>query len=147
MSLQSWLKNGWVAQHASSPQEIANLLGISDRDLAACQAPGLPTDWRFTIAYNAALQAATAALAAAGFRAAHDSHHYRIIQSLEFTINPGQKVIDTFDGFRKKRNISSYDIAGAVSDREAEEMRRLASLLRSQVEEKLRALYPELFST
>ena len=66
---------------------------------------------------------------------------------MEFTINPGQKVIDTFDGFRKKRNISSYDIAGAVSEREADEMRRLASLLRSQVEGKLRALYPELFST
>src|ERR1017187_3392311 len=146
MSLQSWLKNGWVAQHASSRQEIANLLGISDRDLAACQAPGLPTDWRFAIAYNAALQAATAALAAAGFRAAHDSHHYRIIQSLEFTINPGQKVIDTFDGFCKKRNISSYDIAGAVSDREADGMFRLANTLRSQVEETLRASHPELFT-
>ena len=65
---------------------------------------------------------------------------------MEFTIGPGQKVIDTFDGFRKKRNISSYDIAGAVSDREADGMFRLANTLRSQVEETLRASHPELFT-
>ncbi len=39
-----------------------------------------------SIAYNAALQTATAALAAAGYRATRDSHHYRVIQSLAFTI-------------------------------------------------------------
>jgi hypothetical protein len=77
-------------------------LGISDRDLAACKAPGLPADWRFAIAYNAALQAATAALSAAGFRAARDNHHYRVIQSLEFTIGSDARLINTFDGFRKE---------------------------------------------
>jgi hypothetical protein len=76
----------------------------------------LPADWRCTIAYNAALQAATAALAADGYRAARDNHHYRVIQALEFTTAPGRKFIDTLDGFRKKRNVSSYDLAGAVSD-------------------------------
>jgi hypothetical protein len=66
MSLQSWLQNSWLVQHTSSADEIKNLLAISDRDLAACQVKQLPADWRCAIAYNAALQAATAALAAAG---------------------------------------------------------------------------------
>jgi hypothetical protein len=123
------------------------LLGIADRDLAACQVQGLPADWRFAIAYNSALQAAAAALAAAGFRATHDSHHYRVIQSLEFTINASRKTLGTFDGFRKKRNISSYDIAGSVSDVEAEEMMRLAKALRSEVEQSLRGSHPELFKS
>jgi hypothetical protein len=79
----------------------------------------LPADWRCTIAYNAALQAATAALAAAGYRAARDNHHYRVIQSLEFTTAPGRKFIDTLDGFRKKRNVSSDDVPGAISDKES----------------------------
>jgi len=35
-------------------------------------------------------------------------------------------MIDTFDTFRKKRNISSYDLAGSVSDKEAKEMYELA---------------------
>jgi hypothetical protein len=85
MSLQSWLQNSWLVQHTTSPEEIKNLLAISDRDLLACQMKQLPADWRCTIAYNAALQAATSALAAAGYRASRDNHHYRVIQSLEFS--------------------------------------------------------------
>jgi hypothetical protein len=43
-------------------------------------------------------------------------------------------MIDTFDPFRKKRNISSYDVAGSVSDKEAKEMYELAAALRGRVE-------------
>ena len=75
MSLQSWRQNSWLVEHATSPEEITNLLGLSDRDLAACQVEQLSADWRFAIAYNAGLQAATAALAAAGYRATRDNHH------------------------------------------------------------------------
>lgn len=146
MSLQNWLQNSWLVQHVTSKEEIANLLALSDRDLAACQLKGLPADWRLSIAYNAALQAATAALAAVGYRATRDNHHYRVIQSLEFTVSPGRKVIDTLDSFRKKRNISSYDLAGAISDREADEMLKLARSLRAGVEKWIRATRPELLS-
>jgi len=144
MSLRSWLQNGWLVEHVTSLEEIGNLLAIADRDLAASQAPKLPSDWRLAIAYNAALQAANAALAAAGYRASRDSHHYRVIQSLEFTINPGRNVIDTLDGVRKKRNISSYDMAGSVSEREADEVFTLAGKIRSDVEEWIRGARPEL---
>jgi len=57
MSLQSWQQNSWLVQHTATTDEILNLLGISDRDLSACHVTGLPSDWRFAIAYNAALQA------------------------------------------------------------------------------------------
>jgi hypothetical protein len=78
MSLQSWLQNSWLVQHTTSPEEIKNLLAISDRDLLTCQVKQLPADWRCTIAYNAALQAATAALAAAG--AASDCENKRSLK-------------------------------------------------------------------
>jgi hypothetical protein len=144
MSLQSWLQNSWLVQHTTSAEEIANLLRISDRDLASCPLPQLSADWRFVIAYNAALQTATAALAAAGYRAARENHHYRVIQSLEYTIAPGKKLIDTLDAFRKKRNLSSYDIADSVSDSEAAEMLTLATRVRQDVEKWIRATRPEL---
>ena len=144
MSLKTWLQNSWLVEHVTSAQEIANLLALADRDLAACQVEGLPSDWRFTIAYNAALQSATAALAAAGYRASRDNHHYRVIQSLEFTIQPESKFINTLDAFRKKRNVSSYDVAGAVSDVEASEMLTLASELRKRVENWIRETRPQL---
>ncbi|HYM76478.1 MAG TPA: hypothetical protein VE377_10920 [Candidatus Dormibacteraeota bacterium] len=147
MTLQSWLQNSWLVQHATSDREIADLLRISDRDLAACQVKGLPADWRLAIAYNSALQAATAALAAAGYRATRDNHHYRVIQALEFTVAPDRKLIDTFDGFRKKRNLSNYDAAGTVSEREADELLQLARGLRRDVEVWIRRAHPELIKT
>jgi predicted DNA-binding ribbon-helix-helix protein len=140
------LRNRWLVQHKSSGEEIANLFALSDRDLAACQTKNLPADWRFAIAYNAALQAATAALAAAGYRAGRESHHHRVIQSLEFTLAPERKLIDTFDKFRKKRNISSYNIAGSVSEKEAHEMYELASALRARVERWVRKNHPKLLA-
>jgi hypothetical protein len=81
VSFADWVNNGWLVAHTSSKQEIANLLGIVARDLKDSQAKDVSDDWRFAVAYNATLQAATAALAASGYRAGRDSHHYRVIQS------------------------------------------------------------------
>ena len=144
MRLQDWLKNSWLVEHKSSPQEIADLLGVADRDLADCKSEGLSTDWRMNIAYNAALQAATVALAAVGYRAARDAHHYRVIQSLAYTIGADIKLIAQFDQFRKKRNIGGYERAGLVSDAEADEMVALAQRLRKKVEKWIRTNYPKL---
>jgi hypothetical protein len=90
------------------------------------------------------LQAATAALAAAGYRAAREAHHYRVIQSLAYTIKADASLIAQLDKFRKKRNIGSYERAGAVSDQEAKEMFVLAKNLRDEVEKWLRLNHPEL---
>lgn len=133
MSLKDWAKNGWLVEHQASRQEIANLFGIIDRDLAQCRTPDLSPDWQLAIAFNAALQAATAALAAAGYRAARDAHHYRIVQSLAHTIGASSELIAEFDQFRKKRNLSDYDRAGTTSEQEAKEMEKLAQTLRKQV--------------
>ena len=67
MSLRQWQSDGWVRPHKSSRQEIAALFGVIERDLKASQNPSLDDDWRFAIAYNAALQCAAAALKAAGY--------------------------------------------------------------------------------
>ena len=144
MSLKDWLKNGWLVEHKTSPAEIADLLGVIGRDLADCETSGLSPDWRLNIAYNAAMQAATAALAASGYRAAREAHHYRVIQSLAYTIGANRKLITQLDRFRKKRNIDEYDRAGTVSDQEAGEMVVLAKTLRDEVYTWLRTYYPEL---
>jgi len=144
MSLQDWLDNGWLTKHTTSPEEIANLLAVSDRDLTDCRTRGLSSDWRMNIAYNAALQAATAALAAADYRPTRDSHHYRVIQSLAHTIDADTSLVSKFDQFRKKRNIGGYERAGLVSDREADEMIALAQQLRSRVERWIHKHYPDL---
>jgi len=144
MSLKDWLNNGWLTKHTTSPEEIANLLAVSDRDLVDCRREGLSADWRMNIAYNAALQSATAALAAVGYRAMRDSHHYRVIQSLVHTIGADTRLVSMFDQFRKKRNIGGYEQAGLVSDQEADEMFNLAKQLREDVEKWIRDNHPDL---
>ena len=116
MSLSDWLRNGWLTEHTTSRHEVADLLAVCDRDLRDCHLPALSTDWRFSIAYNAALQAASLALAVAGYRAAREAHHYRALQSLGLTIGLEAADLRRLDAFRKKRNIGGYEAAGQVSD-------------------------------
>lgn len=144
MSLSDWEREGWLVPHRTSPGEIADLLAIADRDLRDCEAPKLSEDWRLAIAYNAALQCATAALAAAGYRAGRQSHHHRVIQSLAHTIGADAALVAQLDAYRKKRNIGDYERAGSVSQTEASEMAVLARRLRRQVEAWLRRNHPEL---
>ena len=105
MSLDDWQKSGWLVAHQSSREEIGDLLALADRDLVDAKTAGLSADWRLNIAYNAALQAATAALAAAGFRALRAAHHFRVIQSLPLTIGADSGLVTQLDQFRKKRNV------------------------------------------
>jgi cell fate (sporulation/competence/biofilm development) regulator YlbF (YheA/YmcA/DUF963 family) len=142
--LQDWLKNGWLVAHEATPQEVADLLGVARRDLQDAQTSGLSADWRLSIAYNAALQLAVAALAAAGYRASRDAHHYRVIESLAMTIGADRKTVATFDAFRKKRNQTGYERAGMTSEQEVKEMLQLAQSLHKLVSDWLEKEHPEL---
>ncbi len=144
MSLRDWLRNSWLTEHATSPEEIVALLALVERDLANAQIAGLSADWKLNIAYNAALQAATVPLAASGFRATREQHHYRTIQSLALTIGWTAERVSQLDRYRKKRNIGGYETAGLVSEQEAGEMKRLATSLRDEVLVWLRDHHPEL---
>lgn len=143
-SLEDWLNDKKIEKHRTSAREIASLLHICDRDLEKIKIVELGPDWRLSIAHNAAVQTAKAALAAAGYRARKEGQHYLLIQSLAFTINTDPAIIKQLDKFRKKRNISDYERAGLVTEQEAEEMIALAKQLRDDVEQWLRAHRPEL---
>jgi hypothetical protein len=144
VSLSDWAGNGWLVQHGTSPKEIADLLGLADRDLHDCAAEGLSEHWRLAIAYNAALQCGTAVLAACGYRASREAHHYRVIQSLRFKIGADTRLVAQLDACRKKRNISDYERSGLISEKEVGEMATLARRLRREVENWLRKNRPHL---
>ena len=144
MSLSEWQVRGWLLRHRADRQETRDLCAIADRDITDAQVEGISPDTRLSIAYNAALQLAIAALAASGFRPGREAHHYRAIQSLRFTIGARADLVDQLDGFRRKRNISDYERAGGVSEYEAREMLVLARTLRETVDAWLQANHPEL---
>jgi uncharacterized protein (UPF0332 family) len=138
LSLTDWLANKLIETHRPSSREIANLLHICDRDLEKCQIIELGPDWRLSIAHNAALQAATAALIASGYRSRKEGQHYLVLQSLAFTIKTDPAIIKQLDKFRLKRNVSDYESAGLVTEQEAKEMIALAKQLRDDVEQWIR---------
>ncbi len=144
MSLSDLRRAGWLTEHETTREEIAALLALADRDLRESQTPGLGADWRLNIAYNGALQAATAALAACGFRVGRTAHHYRTIQTLTHTIGTDEATVAELDAFRQKRNQTGYERAGVVSEQEADEMLEVARRLRGEVEKWLRQKHPGL---
>jgi len=144
VSLSDWARSGWLVEHRTSPQEIASLFGVADRDLHDSAVKELSEDWQLAIAYNAALQCAAAALAACGYRASREGHHYRVIQSLAYTMGADVGLVTQFDAFRKKRNVGDYERAGTISKTEAREMLALARLLRQRIEIWLRQHHAHL---
>ena len=144
MNLENWLNKKWIMKYNTSAVDIAQLLHICDRDLEKAELIELGSDWRLSIAHNAAVQAAKAALAAIGYRARNEGQHYLVLQSLAFTIKTDASTIKQLDKFREKRNVSDYERVGMVTEQEAEEMIALAKQLRMDVEQWLRVYYPQL---
>jgi hypothetical protein len=147
MTLKQWADNGWLASHVTSTEEIANLLAIVDRDLADAGG-GISPDWRFGIAYNAALKLCTVLLYAESYRATRTLQHYRTIQAVPLILGQSHQAdADYLDACRKKRNIVEYDYVGGVTDDEASELAAYILELREKVLNWLKQSHPQLLKT
>jgi len=113
MSLAEWANNGWLRAHKTSRQEIRQLFEIVDRDLKDAQQKGLSPDWRFGIAYNAALKLCTILMYSEGYRPEKTLAHYRSLQALPLILGSEKEDdADYLDSCRAKRNIVEYDYVG-----------------------------------
>jgi len=134
MSLKALLADGRIRAHTTSAREVADLLRVVDRDLADAALSQLSTDRRFATAYNAALQLATIALHASGYRAAGAGHHWTTFHVLPEIMGPQtQARADYFDSCRSKRNVTDYDRAGEISEHDAEEILAEAKTFRKEL--------------
>jgi len=144
MSLKQWAANGWLRPHQSSPQEIADLLAIVERDLEDAT-HDISADWRFGIAYNAALKLCTILLHASSYRPEKTLQHYRTIAALPLILgNDYKDDAEYLDTCRAKRNIVEYETAGAATKQDAAELVDLAKELREDVLDWLKKQHPQL---
>jgi len=88
--LKQWEKNGWLKPHRTSRKEIKDLLNIVDRDRLDAERDVSP-DWRFGIAYNAALKLCTILLYAEGYRPSRELQHYRTLAALPEILGEAKK--------------------------------------------------------
>lgn len=125
MSLKKWLEEGKLQPHQTSQAEIAGLLELVERDIKNAEVEELSPDWRFAIAYNAALNLCTIALYVAGYRTvpSKGGHHYITIAALPETMGPEQKKRSKYlNACRNKRHNSTYDNISLIEDEEVEEL-------------------------
>jgi hypothetical protein len=94
------------------------LPAVVERDLKASADPNLDGDWRFAIAYNAALQSAALALKAAGYEVSKGGGmHYHTIESLRLTLGDNGSVVNLLQAFRAKRGGGIYESTGSPATR------------------------------
>jgi hypothetical protein len=145
MSLEKWAENGWLRQQETNSNEIKMLLGVVDRDLADAAVDKISPDLRFIAALGAGIQAAHIALRACGYRATPGrGQHEKTIESMELTIGASAKNIQKLKTFSRKRNVANYDMSGAVSEQELQQMQKLAEEMRAQVRAWLEKNHPDL---
>ncbi len=145
VTLSDWLANRWIVAHEPNATEIADLFAVVDRDLEDASVPRLSADWRLGITYNAALQLATLALMAEGYRTGRERHHERAILSLRETVGiEGQRVL-LLDAVRRKRNQINYEHAGSTSTLEADEFYHVVTQLRADTVRWLRKKHPGVY--
>jgi hypothetical protein len=145
MNLQDWADNGWLRSHKTSLQEIGNLLEIVERDLKDAQETGLSADWRFGIAYNAALKLCTVLMYAEGFRPEKNLAHYRTLQALPIILGKERDAdADYLDSCRAKRNTVEYDYVGGATDSDADELINFTKELHVDVVKWLKKKHSEL---
>jgi len=144
MSLEQWANNGWLRSHKTSAREIADLLAIVDRDLKDAEGD-ISTDWKFGIAYNAALKLCTILLHASGYRPEKSLAHYRTLAALPLILGERHKDDANYlDTCRTKRNTAEYDRAGVTTEEDAGELIGFVRELRAEVIDWLRKNHPKL---
>lgn len=147
MTLVQWCRNGWLKARRPNAAEVANLFAMVRRDLTDASSESISADWRFGIAYNAALTLCTLLLNAEGYRPAREQAHYRAIYSLPLILGSMLATdADYLNECRIKRNIVEYDTIGCATDRDAAELIDFAVALEAMVLEWMRVQHPELMS-
>lgn len=145
MSLQQWANNGWLKAHQTSPKEIQDLLKIVERDLADAVVGDISADWRFGIAYNAALKLCTILIYVSGYRPEKALQHYRTLQALPLILGANRRAdADYLDACRIKRNTVEYDYAGGATQKDADELIAFTRELRVDVRTWLQENHIEL---
>ena len=132
MTLDDWVRNGWLRAHTSSEREMRNLFAIVDRERADAATTSISLDARLGMLYNAALRLADIALRHCGYRAGHERQHYRVIMSLPFTLGNDWKETTRFlERIQKLRHRNDYESVGLATRTQVDELGKIVEKLQT----------------
>lgn len=144
MTLDELLREDLIKPQATSPEEIAALWHLVERDLTSAVAPSISLDWQFAISYHAVLQLAAIIVRCEGYRATR-SRHFATFAALAAIVGDELgELVAYFQTCRVKRNITEYDRAGEISEEEVQNLLTTAKEFREWVLGRVTACHPDL---
>jgi len=130
--------DGTVRRHSFTPQVVSRRLAesfaLTERHLKDAQVADLSVDAKHNIAYAAARVLAEAVMLAEGFRPGRTiGTHVAVFAFLKLV---GQGIwaqyADYLDACRRKRNVAEYEMAGTISEKEANDLTEAATRFSEQ---------------
>lgn len=123
MGLLEWISShpDDVREEEYSTEAVSELIRVAEREVIDAVSVR-SSEGTLGHAHNSVLAIAAAALRENGFRvrSGSSSHHYRLIESLEFTLHIEPGIIKELQDYRRKRSLSIYEQSGVVSETEAQ---------------------------
>ena len=144
MSWAKLLANKQVTALAPNKAELDNLRSIVARSLKDATAASLSADARFMMAYDAARTLSLLVVRASGYRPRSVGAHYNTFLALEAADPAFAQLSAYFDGCRIKRNSCEYDLAGAISDTDADGLLKAVRQFALEAEAWINTHYPHL---
>jgi hypothetical protein len=141
---QELLNKKSITAEPTSKSEIDNLRSIVSRSLANVAVPGLATDIRFILAYDAARTLALMIVRSEGYRPRAVGGHYNTFIALEAADPAFSTLSSYFNNCRMLRNQSEYDFAGGISDSDADQLLLEVKRFASDAEAWIVARHPNL---
>jgi len=120
MAYDELLKKGLIKPFNAEPSQVMDRMTLARRDIDAAKSLS-NSDWAYSIAYNAMLQAARALMFAEGYRpSSGEGQHRSVVRFAELALGQAfEEETRFFDKMRVKRNRAVYDTAGIISEEEA----------------------------
>jgi len=123
MPYEKLLKQARIGVYRAASREVQQLLQVSLRDLNAGQKNlDVSSDWAYTMAYNAALQACRALMLHEGYRPRGADQHATVVAFIEETLGSEfNSQVHLLDQMRRKRHRVIYEVSGLIGREEAEQ--------------------------
>lgn len=144
MNWNDLLADKSVTRHATSSREIEDLRAVVKRNLKDAATKDISIDGQYGHAYDAVLLLSKMAVTCSGYRIKGTGAHRNTFLAMSLACGSKErKFSDYFDQCRRKRNKLSYDMAGTITKKEAEELLTKAHEFNKFIESWIVSNHPE----
>jgi hypothetical protein len=143
--IQIMLESRQLEESPAAEGEVEGLWRKAVQTLASSAVVGLDPNARFTLTYQAALQASMAVLRAAGFRVRGEAHHHHTFAGVAaLALGEVSDAARDLNLIRRHRHDAIYDWETELTARQADEIRSAARRLFVNADLWLRRSHPAL---